>query len=62
MGFPEQVKLVWRPHANLKVDRYIIERSVAGANKWSKIAEVKEDLVQNISTQVQKTTQAMIIG
>lgn len=40
-GLPEQVKLVWRPHANLKVDRYIIERSVAGANKWSKIAEVK---------------------
>lgn len=40
-GLPEQVKILWRPHANLKVDSYIIERSKAGSNSWSKIAEVK---------------------
>lgn len=40
-GLPEQVKIIWRPHANLRVDSYIIERRKAGSQSWSKIAEVK---------------------
>ncbi|NLY03462.1 MAG: fibronectin type III domain-containing protein [Campylobacter sp.] len=40
-GLPKQVKIVWRPHTNLRVNSYIIERSKAGSKNWSRIAEVK---------------------
>lgn len=40
-GLPSRVKLVWRPHPDTRVASYIIERSDAGRNNWSKIAEVK---------------------
>ncbi len=56
-GLPEQVKLIWRPHANLKVDSYIIERSKAGANSWSKIGEVKGRLsAEYIDTKVKSNS------
>ena len=40
-GLPERVKLIWRPHANLKVGSYIIERRKDEKSSWSKKAEVK---------------------
>lgn len=41
MGLPEMIKLIWRPHPNLEVASYIIERSDMDKDKWSKIAEVQ---------------------
>ncbi|PSM51870.1 hypothetical protein CRN67_06935 [Campylobacter blaseri] len=40
-GLPERVKIIWRPHANLKVGSYIIERKSPEATRWSRIAEIK---------------------
>ncbi|CZE49195.1 fibronectin type III domain-containing protein [Campylobacter geochelonis] len=40
-GLPERVKLIWRPHADLRVGSYIIERKKADSSSWSQIAEVK---------------------
>jgi len=40
-NLPERVKLIWRPHPDTTVSSYIIERSDADKNSWSKIAEVK---------------------
>lgn len=37
---PTVVKLLWRPHADQSVNRYIIERSMNNS-EWRKIAEVK---------------------
>lgn len=41
LELPDRIKIIWRPHANLKVDSYIVERADARINNWSKIAEVK---------------------
>lgn len=40
-GLPERVKILWRPHPDLRVDSYIIERTESGTSNWKKIAEVK---------------------
>lgn len=40
-GLPSRVKIVWRPHPDTRVASYIIERSDAGKNNWSKITEVQ---------------------
>ncbi|MSN96496.1 fibronectin type III domain-containing protein [Campylobacter sp. FMV-PI01] len=40
-GLPERVKIIWRPHSNLKVSSYLIERKNPESTKWSKIAEVE---------------------
>lgn len=41
MGLPGMIKLIWRPHPNLEVTSYIIERSDMNEDDWEKIAEVK---------------------
>ncbi len=38
---PREVKLLWRPHTNLAVSGYIIERKSEKRPKWKKIATVK---------------------
>ena len=40
-NLPLRAKIIWSPHEDLRVSSYVIERSKAGANNWSKIAEVK---------------------
>lgn len=40
-GLPERIKLIWRPHPDLRVSSYVIERSTPGKGNWSKRAEVK---------------------
>ncbi|ASM40238.1 fibronectin type III domain-containing protein [Campylobacter sp. RM12327] len=40
-GLPDRVKVLWRPHPDLRVDSYIIERSEVGSSSWKQIAEIK---------------------
>lgn len=40
-NLPLKAKIIWSPHDDLRVGSYVVERSKAGANNWSKIAEVK---------------------
>ena len=40
-GLPGRVKLVWRPHSNLRVSSYIVERRNGDSGNWSRRAEVK---------------------
>lgn len=40
-NLPLRAKIIWSPHEDLRVSSYVIERSKAGTNNWSKIAEVK---------------------
>lgn len=40
-NLPLRAKIIWSPHEDLRVASYVVERSKAGANNWSKIAEVK---------------------
>ncbi|WP_300363311.1 hypothetical protein [Hydrogenimonas sp.] len=42
---PNRIKLIWRPHQDLRVVGYIVERaSVSKPNEWKKIAEIKNRL------------------
>ncbi len=44
-NLPERIKLIWRPHSDLRVKGYVIERStVREPGKWSKIAYVENRL------------------
>ncbi|RUM71667.1 MAG: hypothetical protein DSZ08_02635 [Sulfurovum sp.] len=40
---PKVVKLLWRPHTNPSINRYIIERSINGG-KWKHITQIKGQL------------------
>ena len=40
-GLPERIKLVWRPHPDLRVNSYVIERRKQGASSWKVVDEVK---------------------
>lgn len=52
-GLPNRIKILWRPHPDLRVENYIIERSEVGGNDWKKIAEVKGRLnAEYIDTKV----------
>ena len=39
-GLPERIKIIWRPHPDLRVKSYVIERRTLGSQSWSKRAEV----------------------
>ena len=41
VGLPNMVKLIWRPHPNLKVDKYIIERKDLDSTDWKEIATIE---------------------
>ena len=48
---PRQIKILWRPHSNERVSKYIIEKSNSETSKWRKIATVKPRLqVEYIDT------------
>lgn len=39
-NLPRQIKILWRPHTNPRVSKYIIERTSPSEPKWKKIATV----------------------
>jgi len=42
---PKRIKVIWRPHQDLRVEGYIVERStVSKPGEWERIAEVKNRL------------------
>ncbi|MDX2322678.1 fibronectin type III domain-containing protein [Campylobacter hepaticus] len=43
-NLPNRIKLIWRPHPDLRVDSYIIERSKGDGKEFAKIAEIKNRL------------------
>ncbi|TKX32031.1 fibronectin type III domain-containing protein [Campylobacter estrildidarum] len=43
-NLPNRIKLIWRPHPDLRVNSYIIERSKSNEDNFKKIAEVKNRL------------------
>ncbi|BBG66076.1 putative fibronectin domain-containing lipoprotein [Hydrogenimonas sp.] len=44
-NLPERIKLIWRPHQDMRVTGYVIERTtVAEPGKWQEIAEVQNRL------------------
>ena len=40
-NLPRMAKLLWRPHTNIKVNRYILERSTLQDPKWEEIATIE---------------------
>ena len=50
---PGRVKIIWRPHPDLRVASYIIERRVRGNDSWSSIKEINGRLsaeyIDNVS-------------
>jgi len=38
---PRKAKIIWRPHPNLRVDGYIIERGDTAEGAWKKVATLK---------------------
>jgi fibronectin type 3 domain-containing protein len=50
---PRQIKVLWRPHSNSRVSKYIIQRTSANSPKWEKIKTVKDRLnVEYIDTEL----------
>ncbi|EGK8066843.1 fibronectin type III domain-containing protein [Campylobacter upsaliensis] len=43
-NLPERIKLIWRPHTDLRVNAYIIEKKKVEDKKFAKIGEVKNRL------------------
>ena len=41
---PKQIKIIWRPHPNSRINRYIIQRSTLKDPKWRDIATIKHRL------------------
>lgn len=40
-NLPKQIKIIWRPHSNERVESYRVERSTPQSAEWEKIATVK---------------------
>ncbi len=40
-NLPRQIKIIWRPHSNERVEQYKIERSSPETSEWKKIATMK---------------------
>ncbi len=40
-GLPRQIKILWRPHGNPAVSKYILERTSPTSSKWKKLATIK---------------------
>ncbi|MEA3498209.1 MAG: hypothetical protein U9R16_04030 [Campylobacterota bacterium] len=41
-NLPRQIKILWRPHSNPAVSKYIIERTSPTTSQWKKLAVVKK--------------------
>lgn len=39
-NLPRQIKIIWRPHSNERVEQYKIERSSPATSEWEKLATV----------------------
>lgn len=39
-NLPRQIKIIWRPHTNERVEQYRVERSTPETSEWEKIATV----------------------
>ncbi|MBP3224474.1 MAG: hypothetical protein J6M14_04105 [Campylobacter sp.] len=39
-ALPDRVKIIWRPHPDLRVASYTIERRVKGADSWSGVKDI----------------------
>ena len=39
-GMPQTAKIIWRPHTNLKVVAYIVERKTLEKDEWKQIAKI----------------------
>ncbi|MBR7047227.1 MAG: hypothetical protein IKI43_02570, partial [Campylobacter sp.] len=50
-GLPERIKIIWRPHPDLRVKSYVIERRSLGSQSWSKRAEVDGRLSADIKNE-----------
>ena len=40
-NLPERVKLIWRPHPDLRVASYLVEKADISKENWRQIAEIK---------------------
>lgn len=40
-GLPRQVKVLWRPHPNPRVNEYVVERTTPTKSKWETLATVQ---------------------
>ena len=40
-GMPQTAKIIWRPHTNLKVISYIVERKTLEKDEWKQIAKIE---------------------
>lgn len=40
-NLPQRIKIIWRPHPDLRVRSYIIERTEMNVENWREIAEIK---------------------
>ena len=50
---PRQIKVLWRPHTNLRVEKYIIQRSTPTKSKWKTIKTIRDRLkVEYIDTEL----------
>ncbi len=48
---PRQIKILWRPHSNERVEKYIIQRRTNESSKWKTIKSIKSRLeVEYIDT------------
>ena len=55
---PRQIKILWRPHPNKRIAKYIIERSTQGSSRFRKIKTIKQRLqVEYLDTGLMDNTQ-----
>ncbi len=40
-NLPKQIKIIWRPHANERVEKYKVERSSPETSKWEELAIIE---------------------
>jgi fibronectin type 3 domain-containing protein len=56
-NLPRSVKLFWRPHTNIAVNKYIIERKSLQGDKWSRLKIIKNRLnAEYIDTRLKDDT------
>ena len=53
-NLPERIKLIWRPHTDLRVNAYIIEKKKVEDKKFAKIGEVKNRLSADLSMRLRQ--------
>ncbi len=56
-NLPRQVKILWRPHTNKSVEKYILERSITSKEEFRKIKTIRARLkVEYIDTDLKDNT------